>query len=479
MFSAEYRHMIDWANLFSGRRLLRMRSVVVTTVIGCLACLCWGYLRNQTSLFYGALSALISVFALWLRNEARPVATVGWMVWQRCAAACLMFTLIEAGYGLWGHVSTWRNGTVESRPDRARKVVTFAEAQGDPYAFAEWWKVYVAEWFRNTKQIETATPNGPVPYVFKPNTSRPFFQGRVSVNSLGLCDREISRDKGDKYRIVVMGSSHTQCPPIAAEDTPWPAKLEQIIQERMPTGHKVEVLNAGASGYTIEHNFHRLQSVVLPLNPDMIITYFGYNEFERFREDFKLPRPTARPYRRPSLLLGKLDWRFRQWFAGSANPVEPWQHSPGWETKLAECRLARVYRNYLQVAKERGIQLVVCNFNMAVDEHSPNDVVSFYEQGFSNVRFMIEANRLNSSMLPLVIPEDTGVRLIPVQNGLNGVWEDNYLDLVHLNEAGKQRLAENVYRGIFDLLGETSKPTTSPEPPARIVDRPEPGSSRQ
>ena len=479
MFSAEYPRMIDGANLFSGRRRLGMRSVVVTAVIGCLTCLCWGYLRNQTWLFFGALSALISVVALWLRNEARPVATVGWMVWQRCAAACLMLTLIEAGYGLWGQVSTGRNGTVESRPDRALKVVTFAEAQGDPYAFAEWWKVYVAEYRRNALLTEIPTPTGPVPYLMKPNTSRPFFQGRMSVNSLSLCDREISRNKGDKYRIVVMGSSHTQCAPIAAEDTPWPAKLERIIQDRMPAGHKVEVLNAGAGGYTMENNFHRLQNVVLPLNPDMIITYFGYNEFDWFREDFKLPRRTARSHRRPSLLLGKLDWRFRQWYAGSVDPVDHWQNSPGWEAKLAECRMARVYRKYLHVAKEMGIQLVVCDFNMAVDEHSPQDVVSFYEQGFSNVQFMIEANRLNSSMLPLVIPEDAGVRLIPVQDGLNGVWEDNYLDLVHMNEVGKQRLAENVYRGIVDLLGETSKPPTSSEPPARIVDRPEPGSSRQ
>lgn len=109
-----------------------------------------------------------------------------------------------------------------------------------------------------------------MPYVFKPNTSRPFLHGTIRVNSLGLSDREVSLEKNGKFRIVVMGSSHTQCPPIEAGDTPWPEKLEQLIHDRVPEGQEIEVLNAGAAAYTIEHNLHRLKTVVLPLNPDIV-----------------------------------------------------------------------------------------------------------------------------------------------------------------------------------------------------------------
>ncbi len=448
-----------------------LRSGAVVTALGCLGIVRSGYLDNQAVLFFGGFGALLCLAAGWLLLESGRVKTVGWRVWQRCAAALLMFAVVEAGC----RTAAWlpSSQSDSERSDTVR-VVTFSEAQGDPHAFSMWWSKYSSEWHRHEEQIQTFTPGQPVPYVFKPNTSRPFFQGTVSVNSQGLCDREIPFEKSGNYRIVVMGSSHTQCPPIEASDTPWPAKLEQLIRARVSSDREIEVLNAGAAGYTIENNLHRLQNVVLPLKPDMIITYFGYNEFERFREEFRLPDIPPKPKPRPSTLLGKLDWRMMKWLTESRSAAEPLADLAALGPRLERCRLARVYQEYLRIAQEAGIQLVVCNFNMAVDSGSLPEVIQFYEQGFPNVQFMIEANRLNTAMLPRVILPDSGARLIDVQPGLNGAWEDNYVDLVHLSETGKARLAESVFEQIQDLLPSSGSTPLRP----RLVDRPDTDSSR-
>ncbi len=446
-------------------RSLLLRTGMAMAAVGSFYIIRSGYLDNRALLFFGGLGLVLVVAAGWLRLESGRVKDVGWMVWQRCAAALLMFSIIEAGYRLPGLLPK----SSQNQPSSISiKAVTFAEAQGDPHAFSAWWNMYSSEWKRHAKLIQTFTPGQPVPYVFKPNTSRPFLQGTVSVNSLGLCDREIPLEKGGKYRIVVMGSSHSQCPPINAGDTPWPAKLEQLIRQRVSSDREIEVLNAGAAYYTMENNLHRLQDVVLPLKPDMIITYFGYNEFERFRETFRLPPTPPNPKPRASLMLGKLDCRFAKWLAEGSSTTEPLEDVASIGPRLTQCWLARVYQEYLRIARVQGIQLVVCNFNMAVDDRSPAEVTRFYEQGFPKVKFMIAANRLNTAMLPLIVRPETGARLINVQDGLNGVWDDEYVDLVHLSESGKARLANNVFQGILDLL---------PQRP-RLADRPETTTSR-
>jgi lysophospholipase L1-like esterase len=454
-----------------------VRLTALLTGIGGAVVVRWGYFENHPPTFFGGLAAMLLLAALELRLESPRTAAVGRQVWQRFAAALTMFGVIEAGYRVAEILPAWNVVAAARSADAPLKVVTFAEAQGDPYAFAQWWKAYSSEWNRDSYLIQTPTPGGPVPYEFKPNSERTFLHGRVKVNSLSLCDREIPRDKGDKYRIVVMGSSHTQCPPIEAGDTPWPAKLERMIHERFSTNREIEVLNAGAAGYTIENNLHRLRTVVLPLKPDMIITYFGYNEFDRFSEEFPMRKSPPKPRVRASRLLGKLDGHFATWLAARRPSPPRLETLEPYHSRLTECRLARVYREYLEIAQREGIQLVVCNFNMAVDEQSPEAAIRFYEQGFPNVRFMIEANRLNTAMLPLVVRPETGARLIDVQAELNGRWDDAFIDLVHLSEAGKETLAENVFRGIVDLLPRAASPS-GPAEPSRLVDRPDADKTR-
>jgi lysophospholipase L1-like esterase len=429
-----------------------IRTVAISGMIGCLVVAQIAFKSNRPLMMLIAVVAAVALLAGWMLLEEAQVTRIGWVVWRRFAAAVLMLVVIEAGYRIVDSLEIKPDAEAQAAAARSAKVVTYTEAKGDPVAFQKWWDVYVAEWYRNAELIQTSTPGVPVPYEFKPNTSRRFFRGELSVNSLGLCDREVPIEKGDKYRIVVMGSSHTQCAPIEADDTTWPAKLERLIHERIPNSQRIEVLNAGASAYSMENNLHRLKTVVLPLKPDMIITYFGYNDYKLFQKEFRLPAYPPQLGKRASVLFSKIELRYKTWLCERMAGNEPLDDLAALQPRLEQCRIARLYEEYLRITREAGIQLVVCNFNMAVDEQSPPDVVRFYGQGFTHVKFMIGANRLNSTMLPLVIRPETGAKLIDVQDKLNGVWEGPYVDLVHLSESGKSQLAENVFTGIAEIL---------------------------
>lgn len=448
---------------------IAMRIAVCGVIAGLLVAMHRAYRANQPVLFFAGFGAILTVTAGWLRRESPDIVRFGWPAWQRFAASVLMLGLIEVGYrttAIWPSIE-------DAATETSWKALTFAEAKDDPAAYAKWWKAYQAEWYRHPEQILTFTPGGPVPYLFKPNTSRPFFQGTININSLGLADKERPLEKGDKFRIVVMGSSHSQGLPLEAGDTPWPEKLERLIHERVPNGRQMEVINAGAGAYTMENNLHRLQHVVLPLKPDMIITYFGANEFHWFRKEFALPKIPPSPIgQRASTVIKKLDERYAQWWSSFGKDPAPIADYGPLEERLRNCKHARCYREYLEICRSAGIQLVVCNFSMAVDERSPKEVIDFYATSFPNVKFMIEANRLNSALLPVIVRPETGARLIDVQRDLHGKGDELFVDLIHPSDRGHLQLAENVFRGIVDLL-PPSPGNPSERSPTRLVDRPD------
>lgn len=437
------------------------------------------YRANLPAIFFGSLAGVLAIAAAWLRWESEKLTRLGWPVWQRAAASLLMLGVIELGYrsGEWWPKST--GDSEQSTADADWRTVSFAQAKDDPAAYAKWWKAYQAEWYRDPEQILTFTPGGPVPYLFKPNTSRPFFQGTIQINSLGLADKERPLDKGDKFRIVVLGSSHSQGLPLEAGDTPWPEKLERIIQERVPGGTRMEVLNAGAGAYSMENNLHRLKTVVLPLKPDLLITYFGANEFHWFRKEFALPKIPPTPIgQRASTVVKKLDERYAKWWSSLGKEPAPILDYGPLADKLRTCKHARCYQEYFEICREAGVPLIVCNFSMAVNEHTPSNVVDFYAQSFPNVKFMIEANRLNSALLPFVVQPATGARLIDVQRDLNGRGDELFVDLIHPSDRGHQQLAENVFQGIVTLL--PASPTNSSERlPSQLTERPDANTSRQ
>lgn len=143
------------------------------------------------------------------------------------------------------------------------------------------------------RSVFVGDPAGILPCRLRPGSHGLLFQSRISVNSDGFRGEEIPKEKGNTYRIVALGESTTFGTTLNAEDKPWPELLAQIILERLNPGRPVEIINAGVPGFTLGHNLHRLPDEILPLKPDMIISYHGINGFHLL--DKALPLAHGKP----------------------------------------------------------------------------------------------------------------------------------------------------------------------------------------
>ena len=90
----------------------------------------------------------------------------------------------------------------------------------------------------------------------------------IITNSLGLRDREISIEKGDKYRILCFGDSWTMGFGVNIEHS-WPRKLQDYLIDKQ--FDNIEVINCGKGGqYTTKYLEYMNKTVPL-LKPDLVL----------------------------------------------------------------------------------------------------------------------------------------------------------------------------------------------------------------
>lgn len=131
-------------------------------------------------------------------------------------------------------------------------------------------------------------------------TENPNLPYHVVTNSFGL--RNIEETKlikhADTIRILAVGDSFTLGPYVNNQDT-YPAKLEKYLRKE---GVKVEVLNAGVSGYTLKDELEYLEEKGLALKPDLIILGVyenDLNDYASIRRDIfsrKVNKEKVRKY---------------------------------------------------------------------------------------------------------------------------------------------------------------------------------------
>jgi lysophospholipase L1-like esterase len=119
----------------------------------------------------------------------------------------------------------------------------------------------------------------------------------------------IAREKGDRWRILVIGGSTTFAEGIPKEEDTWPYVLESIIRARCDP--RCEVINGGVGGYTLLENFVHYVVLLRDLSPDVVLFYTGINDvhprlFNEIRADYS-------NYRIPWRTDGKHMWRPNRW----------------------------------------------------------------------------------------------------------------------------------------------------------------------
>lgn len=117
------------------------------------------------------------------------------------------------------------------------------------------------------------------------------FQGRIS-NSLGYRNEDFELERPESTtRIVCFGDSSTFGIGTHQPQT-WPAQLESSLNsdpsffltqlKRKPTESRVEVVNAGAPGYTSYQILQRMRRELKSLAPDVVLMTCANNDFWRW-----------------------------------------------------------------------------------------------------------------------------------------------------------------------------------------------------
>ena len=121
-----------------------------------------------------------------------------------------------------------------------------------------------------------------------------------------------------------------------------------------------------------------------------------------------------------------------------------------------QTKYAKAYQRLVDVARSNHITMVLASFSMAVNSRSETPVVEFYRRGFPSVYAQIAANEIHSRLVR-EIAETNHVRFVDTQPGLDGQHE-SFIDLIHLTQEGRQRMAETMFSGISDLVKAAAAP---------------------
>ena len=413
----------------------------------------FSYASNWTLGFHSGLGLMLAWLILW-RVWFRPGALVI-QVLNTAILVCIGVPLADLLFR--------PSHRFDTRPQTGINYYSYERARKNPRAFAQWWQYYLSQWDQMGKTVFVPDPERRLPFRLVPGASAPFFESQIRINSLGFRGKEVSFEKGNAYRIVTIGESTTFGCTLKAADETWPALLEQLIMDRLKPGRPVQVVNAGVPSYHLEHNLHRFAKEILPLKPDMIISYHGYNGFELVKDALQCPRPRRAPAytARPIKLLADSEYRLKLRFWKKRHVLDLARR----ERKLIdpmETQYARAFRELIDICETNHIRLVLSTFSMAANGKSEPDLVEFYRDPFFAIHWEIEANEALSGIVKELVREHPEISLVDTQPQLDG--KDQYfIDLVHFTQPGRDLMAETFFAGIrtsleSDLARSTAVP---------------------
>jgi lysophospholipase L1-like esterase len=412
------------------------------------------YLQNEPLAFH--LGLLFNVgFLLLIKRWFRPPTI----------AIQVMNTIIVFSIGLPVADFFLRSSRRLDDPLEMRKrYFSYDTARKYPMGFSRWWRYYNEQWDKLKEQVATRDPSGAMPYRLRPGSAGDFFRSHITINSNGFRGKEILAEKGDTYRIVAIGESTTFGVTMNAEDKPWPEVLEEMIRTRLKLARPVEVINAGIPAHTLKHTLLRLESEILPLKPDMIICYHGYNGLYLLNESLPYVAGPSPPKYQPRPLKILADGeqslkltRYKNALVVAAREKPPRALDP------MTSPYADAYRQLIQATQTNHIRLAIATFSMAVNSRSDDAVTEFYRTVFPAVRGQIQANVLHANMIRQLVNENPDLDLVDTQPSLDG-YHDKFIDLMHLTQEGRQEVAEAFFAGIKKTLQECLTPSPHDQP---------------
>jgi lysophospholipase L1-like esterase len=342
---------------------------------------------------------------------------------------------------------------------RANPVYSFRDAKGDPDAFRMWWAQYVTEWGRGVlAKVQGPDPLKQLPFILIPNSRGKFFDADVPINNLGFRGADTTVDKNGRYRIFIVGESPVFGTMYRAGEKTWPEVLQGLFDKSLSCDRKIEVINAGVPAAGLIDNMIRIERFMLPLKPDMLVSYHGYNGLANVDPQIDLmPRPPVY-HKRGSPLLSEASFRVAmQTYAkrlAAYNAVK--------RPTVFSDTLDKAYSQFVALGQKHGIKVVLANLSAVVTQSSPQEVIDFYGRVFQPIDRLLPAIAEQNRIVEAVAKR-TGTPFVDTHPGLDGKWDnDLFVDIVHFTQKGSNRIAKTMFDKLASELAH--EPTMNCKP---------------
>src|SRR5262249_13017328 len=147
--------------------------------------------------------------------------------------------------------------------------------------------------------------------------------------------------------------SPTLGPGLHAGDRSWPEILQELIDRRITCRRSIQVINAGTQAYSLRDNVERVRRDILPLEPDLVISYHSANSLPLLDPALRPERVGPPPQRaqRASDLLGEVEYRVSLWLYNARRPLERFMAS---DDELHASELAALYDKLIRLGREHN-----------------------------------------------------------------------------------------------------------------------------
>jgi hypothetical protein len=191
-------------------------ALLVAAILLAGALLAHGYRAGSSVLFWGGLLGMAAALGPAAFALGHGRWRDGVLIADLSGSICIL--LFGAGELAWRAIAGTRAEAAGRR--LLGRVYTAEAARANPKGFVEFWDRHLEQ----MKQVPwvMADPRGRNPYVLRPGASGALHDSEVRINQLGFRGREISLEKGDRFRIVALGESTTFGVTVEPADRPWP-----------------------------------------------------------------------------------------------------------------------------------------------------------------------------------------------------------------------------------------------------------------
>ncbi|HEV7308403.1 SGNH/GDSL hydrolase family protein [Ensifer sp.] len=213
------------------------------------------------------------------------------------------------------------------------------------------------EMWKYARDLKRVSAEPAIGHEHIPNASGFFMGVPVSINSIGLRNREVPPVADGAVRVMMLGDSLTFGWGVKEEDTPS-RLLETVLNGAASGARKYEVINTGVGNYNSQMEVAYFLTKGYTLKPDVVVLNYFINDAEptprrhkvgwgEYSQAYVVLASAVDKISR--IFLGRADWK--AYYRGLYENGQP-----GWnDAQAAMQRLA-------QYCKENGIKLVFVNY---------------------------------------------------------------------------------------------------------------------